>query len=60
MADMETAAAAQACLAAGVPFCCVRAVSDTEEERGFDVFWKNVEKASVIAAEAVIDMLKYI
>ena len=59
-ADMETAAVAQVCRAAGVPFCCVRAISDTEEERGFDVFLKNVAEASVIAAAAVADMLEYI
>ena len=59
-ADMETAAVAQVCRAAGVPFCCVRAISDTVEERGFDAFLKNVAEASVIAAAAVADMLEYI
>ena len=56
--DMETAAAAQACRAAGVPFCCIRAISDTEEECGLDVFWQNVEKASVRAAGAVMNMVE--
>lgn len=57
-ADMETAAVAQACLASGIPFCCVRAVSDTEEERGFEVFWQNVTEASRLAADAVIKLIK--
>ena len=55
--DMETAAVAQACRAAGVPFCCIRAISDTEEERGLEVFWQNVAKASAIAAAAVLKLL---
>lgn len=55
--DMETAAAAQACRAANVPFCCVRAISDTEEDCGLEVFWQNVARASVIAAGAVMDMI---
>ncbi|MGE4353246.1 MAG: 5'-methylthioadenosine/S-adenosylhomocysteine nucleosidase [Oscillospiraceae bacterium] len=59
-ADMETAAVAQACFANSVPFCAVRAISDTEEACGLDVFWQNVAKASVLAHNAVVTLLKKI
>ncbi|MGI6029581.1 MAG: 5'-methylthioadenosine/S-adenosylhomocysteine nucleosidase [Candidatus Heteroscillospira sp.] len=58
--DMETAAVFQVCRAAKVPACCVRAISDTEEDCGLDVFWQNVAKASVLAADAVMDMVERI
>ena len=57
-ADMETAAVAQACLANSVPFCAIRAISDTEQECGLDAFWLNVAKASVLAYEATAKLLK--
>ncbi len=59
--DMETAAVAQVALANKVPFLCIRAVSDTEEESGLDIFWQNVGKASVLAFEVckkIIEKLK--
>lgn len=55
--DMETAAVAQACRASAVPFCAVRAISDTEEECGFDIFLQNVAKAAEVSAAAIIELL---
>lgn len=55
--DMETAAAAHACFLLGVPFNCVRAISDTEDEAGLGSFEKNVRFAAERAFEGVCTVL---
>lgn len=56
--DMETAAAAHVCCAYGVPFNCLRAVSDTEDEAGLGSFEKNVQFAAVKAFDGLCEVLK--
>lgn len=55
--DMETAAAAHACFLLGVPFNCIRAISDTEEEAGLGSFEKNVRFAAEKAFDGVCTVL---
>lgn len=56
--DMETAAAAHVCCAYGVPFNCLRAVSDTEDEAGLGSFEKNVQFAAAKAFDGLCEVLK--
>lgn len=56
--DMETAAAAHVCCAYNVPFNCLRAVSDTEDEAGLGSFEKNVQFAAVKAFDGLCEILK--
>lgn len=55
--DMETAAAAHACFLLGVPFNCIRAISDTEDEAGIGSFEKNVRFAAEKAFDGVCRVL---
>ncbi len=55
--DMETAAAAHVCHAMNIPFNCVRAISDTEDEAGLGSFEKNVAFAAQKAFDAVCAVL---
>ncbi len=55
--DMETAAAAHACFLLGVPFNCIRAISDTEDEAGLGSFEKNVRFAAEKAFDGVCVVL---
>ena len=55
--DMETAAAAHACFLLGVPFNCIRAISDTEDEAGLGSFEKNVRFAAEKAFDGVCSVL---
>lgn len=56
--DMETAGAAHVCYVNGVPFLAVRSVTDTTEGSRAAAFEENCEKASEIAAEIVIGLLR--
>ena len=58
--DMETAAAAHACFLLSVPFNCVRAISDTEDEAGLGSFEKNVRFAAQKAFDGVCTVLSEI
>lgn len=55
--DMETAAAAHACFLLNVPFNCIRAISDTEDEAGLGSFEKNVRFAAEKAFDGVCSVL---
>lgn len=55
--DMESAAAAHACFANGIPFMAIRAVSDTAET-GHEGFEKNEVSAAYAAASAAGTALK--
>lgn len=55
--DMETAAAAHACFLLDVPFNCIRAISDTEDEAGLGGFEKNVRFAAEKAFDGVCTVL---
>lgn len=55
--DMETAAAAHACFMLNVPFNCVRAISDTEDDPGLGSFERNVQFAAQKAFDGVCSVL---
>ena len=55
--DMETAASAHVCYALNVPFNCVRAISDTEEEAGLGSFEKNVIYAAQVAFGTICSVI---
>lgn len=55
--DMESAAAAHVCHAMKVPFNCIRAISDTEDEAGLGSFEKNVVFAARKAFDTVCAVL---
>lgn len=56
--DMESAAAAHACFANGIPFLAIRAISDTAEESGMSSFEANEISAADAAASAACAVLK--
>ncbi len=56
--DMETAAAAQACHANGIPFIAVRAITDTARHIGPENASSNCARASQISADFVRRMLR--
>lgn len=56
--DMESAAVAHVCYVNGVPFLAVRSISDTGEDAGPEAFERNCERASEIAAEVSIGLLR--
>lgn len=58
VADMETAAAAHVCYANHVPFLAVRCVTDTGEDSGAEAFERNCERASRLAAEVTVGLLR--
>lgn len=55
--DMETAAAAHACFLMDIPFNCLRAISDTEDEPGLGSFENNVKFAAQKAFDGVCAVL---
>ena len=56
--DMETAAVAHVCYANRIPFLSVRCITDTAEHSGIGNFDKNSAKASEIAAELTMEIVK--
>ena len=56
--DMESAAAAHACYANGIPFMAIRAMSDTGDESGMDSFERNEVSAAEAAAGAAAALLE--
>ena len=56
--DMETAAIAHVCYVNRIPFLSVRTITDTAEHSGAETFSVNCDKASVISAKIVREMLK--
>ncbi|MBQ0077923.1 MAG: 5'-methylthioadenosine/S-adenosylhomocysteine nucleosidase [Bacteroidales bacterium] len=56
--DMETAAIAQTCYKAGVPFLAVRIVSDThnvDQQASYDGFWENQAPAAFEAIRPLLE-----
>ncbi len=58
--DMETASIAHVCFVNKIPFISIRSITDTEKNSGSENFEKNCEKASVIAKDITIALLKQI
>lgn len=56
--DMETAAVAHVCYVNNIPFLSVRAITDTAAHSGIDSFEENSAKASGIAAELTMEVIK--
>ena len=56
--DMETAAVAHVCYVNRIPFLAVRCITDTAVYSGCDNFEKNCAKASEIAAELTMEIVK--
>ena len=55
---METAAIAQTCYKAGVPFLAVRIVSDThnvDQQASYDGFWENQAPAAFEALRPLLE-----
>ncbi len=57
-ADMETAAIAHVCYVNQIPFLSVRTITDTAAHDGIDSFEQNCAKASEIAADVTMGILK--
>ena len=56
--DMETAAAAHVCLANRIPFLAIRTITDTARHSGTDTFEENCRKASCIARDLTLLVIK--
>lgn len=56
--DMETGAIAHVCYANEIPFIAIRSITDTAEHAGSGNFELNCEKASIIAKDVVLEVLK--
>ncbi len=56
--DMETAAIAHVCYVNKIPFISVRSITDTAEHSGVENFDANCEKASIIAKDITVSLLK--
>lgn len=56
--DMETAGVAHVCYVNGVPFLAVRSITDTAENSGAAAFERNCERASKIASDVAIGLLR--
>lgn len=56
--DMETCSIAHCAYVNKIPFISIRAISDTPFKRGIEVFEKNCEKASLVAAQFTKGLLK--
>lgn len=56
--DMETASIAHVCYVNSIPFISIRSITDTETHSGADHFEENCEKASVIAKDITVALLK--
>lgn len=55
--DMETAAAAHACYVSRTPFISIRALSDSDSDRGIGTFEENCNMAAERAADFVFRMI---
>lgn len=56
--DMETASIAHVCYVNNIPFISVRSVTDTAKHIGTGHFEENCERASIIASDITIALLK--
>lgn len=56
--DMETASIAHVCYVNSIPFISIRSITDTEAHSGAGYFEENCEKASVIAKDITVALLK--
>lgn len=56
--DMETASIAHVCYVNGIPFISIRSITDTATHSGAGHFEENCEKASIIAKEITVALLK--
>lgn len=56
--DMETASVAHVCYVNHIPFLSIRCITDTSEHRGIENFEENCVKASIIAKEITVALLK--
>lgn len=59
--DMESAAIAQTCETRGVPFVCLRVISDTPDSDGnsanYESFWANAPERTFQAVEKLLELL---
>lgn len=58
--DMETASIAHVCYVNNIPFIAIRCVTDTSKHSGIDNFDANCAKASIIAKDITVALLKEI
>lgn len=58
--DMETASIAHVCYVNGIPFISIRCVTDTADHSGMEYFDENCAKASAIARDITVALLKEI
>lgn len=58
--DMESAAIAHVCYVNLVPFISIRSITDTADHSGVGTFEENCEKASVIAKDVTVALLREI
>lgn len=56
--DMETASIAHVCYVNKIPFLSIRCITDTAEHNGIENFEENCAKASVIAKDITVALLK--
>lgn len=56
--DMETASIAHVCYVNGIPFISIRSITDTAAHSGAEHFEENCEKASIIAKDITVSLLK--
>lgn len=56
--DMETASIAHVCYVNSIPFLSIRCITDTAEHSGMDNFEKNCTRASAIAKDITVALLK--
>lgn len=58
--DMETASIAHVCYVNRIPFIAIRCVTDTTMHSGIENFEENCERASIIARDITVALLKEI
>lgn len=56
--DMETASIAHVCYVNKIPFLSIRCITDTAEHSGIENFEENCKKASAIAKDITVTLLK--
>lgn len=56
--DMETASIAHVCYVNSIPFISIRSITDTAAHSGAEHFEENCEKASIIAKDITVSLLK--
>ena len=56
--DMETAGIAHVCYVNGIPFLSIRCITDTAEHSGNETFHANCARASEIAANLTMEIIK--